>query len=83
MSESQNTLVNKFKRYLIHDRHPLLSTTEIMLSEEVRVFVRTMQRVNQTNYLDRLRTSVLGSKEEEDHAKVDFSKPLVETDTQD
>jgi hypothetical protein len=46
MRESENTLTNKFKRYLIHARHPMLTLTEIMLSEEVRVFVRTIQRVN-------------------------------------
>ncbi len=54
----------------------MLTTTEIMLSEEVRVFVRTIQRVNQTNYLERIRSR--GGVME---GKVDFSKPLVEVDT--
>lgn len=42
MKESMNTLNNKFKRYIIHGSHPVLSLKEVLLHEEVRVFTRTI-----------------------------------------
>ncbi len=57
----------------------MLSVKEVLLHEEVRVFTRTIQRVHQTSYMEVLRSQLSGS---HDSDKVDFSKPLIETDTQ-
>jgi hypothetical protein len=44
---NENSLRNRFKRLIIHDRKdPVLSVAEILLKEDVKLFIRTVQRVN-------------------------------------
>ena len=70
-------LQNRLKRELIRGLSVHKSIIEILTSEECRVFLRSLQRINQTSYIEDLKKSITWKNES---GKVDFSKPLIEED---
>ena len=74
---TEANLQNRLKRELIRGLSAHKSVIEILTSEECRVFLRSLQRINQTSYIEDLKKSITWDNES---GKVDFSKPLKEED---
>ena len=74
---TEANLQNRLKRELIRGLSVHKSIIEILTSEECRFFLRSLQRINQTSYIEDLKKSITWDSES---GKVDFSKPLIEED---
>jgi hypothetical protein len=70
-------LQNRLKRELIRGLSAHKSIIEILTSEECRVFLRSLQRINQTSYIEDIKKSIAWDKGSLD---IDFSKPLKENE---
>jgi hypothetical protein len=70
-------LQNRLKRELIRGLSAHKSIIEILTSEECRVFLRSLQRINQTSYIEDIKKSIAWDKGPLD---IDFSKPLKENE---
>lgn len=77
---TEANLQNRFKRELIRGLSTHKSIFELLTSEECRGFLRSLQRVNQSSYIEDIKKSISGDK---DTGKVDFSKPLREAENLD
>jgi hypothetical protein len=54
----ENTLGNRFKREIIRGISGHKPIIDLLMKEEVRTFVRTLHRVNQTSYIDQLKAQL-------------------------
>ena len=68
---------NQLKRELIRGLSGHKSIIEILTSEECRVFLRSLQRINQTSYIEDIKKSIAWDKGSLD---IDFSEPLKENE---
>jgi hypothetical protein len=74
---NEANLQNRLKRELIRGLSAHKSIIEILTSEECRVFLRSLQRINQTSYIEDIKKSIAWDKGSLD---IDFSKPLKENE---
>ena len=56
---TENNLLNKLKREIIRGVSTNKPIFDLLISEEVRAFLRAMQRVNQSSFIDDIKQQVL------------------------